>query len=430
MFLCHEMQEWRSLRPGLQSVFIQSIHPSHCLMTIRRFSYRCFRSFLLAAAAVAGGFGSMSAVEMSDTLTVSVRDSIAPSRRNIVQRVIDYFASSNKTPLTRRPSFTFIGGPHYSTSTGFGIGLVAAGNYSTNPGDTAVFPSNFSVFADLTTGGYYKVGVDGIHNYRNGDSRINYELSFNSYDTYFWGVGYAAGRDSNNKGKYQLIDVMLEADHLWRLKGRLFGGPIVRLNYLAARHRERPEQWEGLPVSYPAAAVGLRLEWDTRDNFTAPTRGWLLHLTQRFSPRFLGNGGRSYSSTEISLNHYRSLWRGAVLAGRLHAHLSYGHTPWGLMPTVGNSSTLRGYYQGRYRDKCETDFTLELRQHIWRRSGIVAWGGAGFVFPNVKGLRLRHILPNWGAGYRWEFKKQSNVRVDVGFGKCCWGFVLSMNEAF
>jgi len=343
---------------------------------------------------------------------------------------MDYFASSNKTPLTRRPSFTFIGGPHYSTSTGFGIGIVAAGNYSTNPEDSTVYASNFSIFADLTTGGYYKVGVDGIHNYRNGNSRINYEVSFNSYDTYFWGIGYAAGSDSNNKGKYQLMDAMLEADHLWRIKGKLFGGPILRFNHLSARHRERPEQWEGLRVGYPALAIGLRLEWDTRDNFTAPSRGWLLHVTQRFSPRFLGNSDHSYSSTEVSLNHYHGLWRGAVIAGRLHAHLSYGNTPWGLMPTVGNSSTLRGYYQGRYRDKCETDLTLELRQHVWRRSGVVVWGGAGFVFPNFESLRLRHILPNYGIGYRWEFKKLTNVRVDLGFGKRCWGFVLSMNEAF
>lgn len=378
---------------------------------------------LLAALLAMVCISAVSAAEVAE-------DSVQAPRRNLVQKVIHYFESANKTELTRRPSFSFIGGPHYSSSTGFGVGLVAAGKYSTCPEDTTVLPSDVSLFADLTTGGYYKVGIEGIHNYHHGDRRINYELSFNSYSTYFWGVGYAAARRSANKGKYLLMDATVEVDHLWRLHRNLFVGPIVRFNYMASRKRERPEQWQGFPVAYPALATGLRVELDTRDNFTAPTSGWLLHLTQRFAPRFLGNAGHSFSSTEFAVNHYAQIWKGGILAGRLHGVFTYGHTPWGLMPTVGSGSTLRGYYEGQYRDKCETDFTLELRQHVWRRSGVAVWGGVGAVYPAVKDLRATHLLPNYGIGYRWEFKRQSNVRIDVGFGKGCWGFILSMNEAF
>ena len=32
---------------------------------------------------------------------------------------------------------------------------------------------------------------------------------------------------------------------------------------------------------------------------------------------------------------------------------------------------MRGYYEARFRDKCEMDIALELRQHVWRRNGIV-----------------------------------------------------------
>ena len=31
--------------------------------------------------------------------------------------------------------------------------------------------------------------------------------------------------------------------------------------------------------------------------------------------------------------------------------------------------------------------------------------------------RMKHVLPNFGVGYRWEFKKNVNVRLDYGFGK-------------
>lgn len=91
---------------------------------------------------------------------------------------------------------------------------------------------------------------------------------------------------------------------------------------------------------------------------------------------------------------------------------------------------MRGYYEGRYRDKNEMDFTLELRQHVWRRSGIVVWGGVATVFPRFSEIQFKRLLPDCGFGYRWEFKKNSNVRIDIGFGKHSTGFMFGLNEAF
>ena len=91
---------------------------------------------------------------------------------------------------------------------------------------------------------------------------------------------------------------------------------------------------------------------------------------------------------------------------------------------------MRGYFEGRYRDKNEIDACIELRQHIWRRNGVVAWIGAGSIFPRFSDIRLSHVLPNYGIGYRWEFKRFMNVRLDLGFGRHQTGFIFSINEAF
>ena len=90
---------------------------------------------------------------------------------------------------------------------------------------------------------------------------------------------------------------------------------------------------------------------------------------------------------------------------------------------------MRGYYEGRYRDKHCLAAQVELRQHVWRRNGIVVWIGAGNVFHNSS--TFNHILPNYGIGYRWEFKKRVNVRLDFGMGKSGQsGFTFNINEAF
>lgn len=361
--------------------------------------------------------------EPADTL-------IHEPRPNIINRIINYFGRANKTVISRRPSFSFIGGPHASSDTGVGLGIVAAGIYSTAPEDTTLLPSNVSLFADITTKGFYKIGVRGLHTYHRADRRVDYELSLNLYSTYFWGIGYDAARVKTNKTKYMLVDMMAEVDHLWRLSGPLYAGPIAKLNYIGARKIENHRVFEGLDRSHTSFGVGVRLMLDTRDNFTAPNRGWLAEMTQRFYPRFLGNRQLSFSSSEFAVNHYVGLWKGAVLASRLHGLFTYGHTPWGLMPSIGGSYTLRGYYEGQYRDKCETDLTFELRQHVVSRSGLVFWAAAGAVYPSLSALRGRMLLPNVGVGYRWEFKKNTNVRLDVGFGKSITSFVLNINEAF
>ena len=72
---------------------------------------------------------------------------------------------------------------------------------------------------------------------------------------------------------------------------------------------------------------------------------------------------------------------------------------------------------------------VELRQKIWYKLGCVVWGGAGSVFKD--GKIADHILPSYGLGMRWEFRKKMNVRFDYGFGKKGQSaFSLGLYEAF
>lgn len=100
------------------------------------------------------------------------------------------------------------------------------------------------------------------------------------------------------------------------------------------------------------------------------------------------------------------------------------------MATLGSSYSMRGYYDGRFRDKNVVDMQVELRQHVWKRNGVAVWVGAGNVFPDFSSFEVKHILLNYGFGYRWEFKKRVNVRLDLGFGKGQTGFIFNINEAF
>ena len=100
------------------------------------------------------------------------------------------------------------------------------------------------------------------------------------------------------------------------------------------------------------------------------------------------------------------------------------------MAMLGGSNSMRGYYEGRYRDKNMMTAQLELRQHVWRRNGIVVWAGLGTVFDRFSQIDSDRLLPSYGIGYRWEFKKRVNIRVDLGFGRHSTAFAMGIHETF
>ena len=170
--------------------------------------------------------------------------------------------------------------------------------------------------------------------------------------------------------------------------------------------------------------------YDSRDVLTNPHRGVYLNVSQLFRPKFMGNE-YDFSTTELQACAYTRPWKGAVLAFDLESSLNFGNPSWAMMAKLGSSNSMRGYYEGRYRDKHKIETQVELRQHVWKRNGIVLWVGAGTVFNKFSALAFDKLLPNYGLGYRWEFKKNVNVRLDYGFGKSGQsGFLFNINEAF
>lgn len=360
------------------------------------------------------------------------RDSVSRSDGNLIKTIIRYFEHTNDEKPAQKVDFSFIGGPSYSSDAQFGIGFVAAARYRHSLTDTVTPVSNVSLYGEITTALLYMIGVRGNHIAVNDAMRVNYDLKFYSFPTAFWGIGFDSDKFDSNKVKYKDFRLDIKAEAIWRLgSSPVYAGPELEFAHIKARDIKGPvDRWDGQPLTTTDFGLGFTAMYDTRDFITAPSRGWLLQLNQRFFPRFLGNNDHSFSLTEAAANFYFPAWKGSVIASRLHGYFTYGKTPWGLMGTLGGSYTMRGYYEARYRDKCAADFTVELRQHVWRRSGIVVWGGVGTVFPSFADLRWRRILPNAGIGYRWEFKKRTNVRLDFGIGRGQTGFVFNINEAF
>lgn len=357
-------------------------------------------------------------------------DTTRHARKSWMTRFLDYFNDANKNREHKRFDFSIIGGPHYASDTKFGLGMVAAGLYRSDANDTLLPPSNVSLFGDVSTVGFYMLGVRGNHIAPRGRYRIDYRLYFYSFPSDYWGIGYEMGDNDDNKSDMKRWQAQAEAAFLFRVADNFYVGPMASYDYVIGKHIERPELLNGMDHHTWNVGAGVSLVYDNRDNLTNPHRGIYLNLKQMFRPRFMSND-YAFSTTKFRFDSYQQLGEGTVLAEDFGANFNFGNPSWGMMANLGGTSSMRGYYEGRYRDKHSLEATVELRQHVWKRNGIVVWAGAGTVFPKFSELRSNRILPNVGVGYRWEFKKNVNVRLDYGFGKSGQsGFLFNINEAF
>ena len=362
----------------------------------------------------------------SDSL-VAATDS-AEHKRGLMQRFFDYFGDANKEN-NKKFDINFIGGPYYSSDTKFGIGLVGAGMYRMAGCPMTMQPSNVSLFGSFSTVGFWMVGVRGNNLFPDDRYRINYKVYLYSFPTAYWGVGYDNCCNDDNETEMNRFQGSVSAEFLVRVARNLYMGPMAAWDYIKGSEiKGHPELFDGDSLRLNNYGIGVCVQYDTRDIITCASRGIYFYLSQMVRPKWLGND-KAFYTTNLRFSFYQRVWKGGILAGDLKGEFVFGHPTWANMARLGEQGSMRGYYEGRYRDKHSMAAQLELRQHVWRRNGVVVWAGVGNVFHD--GRTFRKLLPNYGLGYRWEFKKGMNVRLDYGRGRNGEsGFTFNINEAF
>ena len=362
--------------------------------------------------------------------TNKVPDTLSDTLRpGVFKRVYNYFKESNEVKEYKKFDFSIIGGPHFSSDTKLGLGLVASGLYRIDRKDLSISPSNISIYGDITTTGFYLLGVKGNTIFPKGKYRIDANIYFFSFPSKYWGVGYENGRQEDHYTTYDRKETQIKLDFLRSIAPKTYVGAVTSFHHVNAKNIKDVAFLDGEPLKVSTTGIGFQITYDSRDFIPNAYKGMYAKLEQVFYPDFLGNK-YAFRSTTLIYRHYTRLWKGAVLASDLQGILNYGDTPWSMVARLGGAYQMRGYYEGQYRDNDLIQTQVELRQKIYNRHGIAVWGGAGNVFSDFNKFKWSQTLPTYGLGYRWEFKNRVNVRLDYGFGKGQSAFYFNINEAF
>lgn len=179
------------------------------------------------------------------------------------------------------------------------------------------------------------------------------------------------------------------------------------------------------------SGIGAGINLDTRNNLFFPSKGRLVDASVYAEGRNTGSQF-VYQRFSIDAAQYWSIGKRGVLALNGVGIFSFGDVPFHQMPVIGGTRRMRGYFEGKYRDKHLLLVQAEFRQPLFWRLGVVGFGGLGMVGPTFKQLALQNTRFNLGGGLRFTIDKAQkiNIRVDYGFGQQSKGFYLTFGEAF
>ncbi len=266
-----------------------------------------------------------------------------------------------------------------------------------------------------------------------GARRLLWSLSSRRFPSTFYGLGRAAALEEG----YTPLVLAAELSWLQRL------GAGWELGLAARASRQRLEDLErggslaggGIPGSEAHALVGLgpRAVFDRRDRPWYPSRGLYFSADATLYRRTVG-GDRDTERYGLDLRSFHGLGGGVILAGQLALDVVAGSAPFQLLPALGGDEELRGYPQGRYRDRNRFLAQLELRRAaLVGPFGLAVFGAAGDVAPALAQLAPGRARLAGGFGLRYRHDAQSglSLRADFGYGEDGErGLAIALGEAF
>lgn len=331
---------------------------------------------------------------------------------------------------SERPfDYTLVAGPFYNATTSFCIAAGVTGQYHWERADTLTQKSSVSAVAQVSIKGMVSAEITGANYMKHDRVRWNYRLRWQRQPMDFWGIGYESGRH-NQPIELNRNRVYFRPEALVRVAPNFFVGASVNVNYTNADNLADRNLIGNQNTQIFSTGIGPLIQFDSRDFAANAYRGIFFRAEQLFYPAKLNK--MPFYSTDITFSAYQQLWKGAVGCFEAHGWFNYGdEVPWTMLAQVAdNSCRMRGYYEGRYRDRNIMEAQVELRQKIWGPVGMTVFAGAANVFDHFDNIHWKQTLPNYGAGLRFEFKKRTTLRLDLGFTKNKPGVVFNINEAF
>lgn len=175
--------------------------------------------------------------------------------------------------------------------------------------------------------------------------------------------------------------------------------------------------------------LGVSGYWDARNSLYYPTTGSYAEVVLTLYSAALG-GDYTFGRIKTDLRAYRPIGPG-VLAGQIYTESVMGTAPFQQLPLLGGSSRLRGYREGRYRDRVYGTVQAEYRFPLFWRFKATTFAAVGEVGPRVGPDLVEGVEVAIGIGGRLRLTDDGvHGRLDIAHSPTGTELYISLGEAF
>lgn len=327
----------------------------------------------------------------------------------------------------------------YAQETALEYGINGSLNFFADKKDSSIRTSSINAYATGTTKGQVNLKAQADIWLTENRYHLIGEIRYRHYPFSFYGIGSNTWNKDKDPLIQRLFRIALEGEK--EIRKYFYTGINIRYEHYGYEDKEPGGIYD--TRSYYGhqggqyMAFGLSQSFDKRNSVTYTTKGSFARIKISYAPDFWGKDNFTGSKLELDLRQFFPLSSRFTLGfNGIYQGILSKTVPFYLLPELGNDQMMRGYYQGRYRDKNMLALQTEIRYRIHPRIGATAFGGLGTVSPALN--QLKPLKPSFGAGiaYFFDLEHETSVRIDYGFGekrpgeKRQSGLYLSLGQAF
>jgi len=323
---------------------------------------------------------------------------------------------------SKRPGFVVLPALSSAPETGLEVGGAALYSFYTDTLNRSTNVSSIFGYATITTKGQTKLSLNT--NYWTPENKVHYlgTISYYDFPFNFYGVG--------NSTKLANVDLVYEKRYKVNVESDFNLGDGFYLGYVAGGFKyyykfdgKRSDILNADPGVQDkrggtAGYAGPTFTYDTRNNNTYTTKGIIINAYYNLMHGAFINNQYEGGFFNIEYSEFFALSKQLVLGTDIQEQsLTGSRSPFYLLPQMGSDEMMRGYYEGRFRDRNYLAGQTELRYRISNSFGLAAFVGTGEVFHS--GFSFAQLKPNYGGGVRYFFDVQKGlaIRVDYGVGE-------------
>lgn len=321
-----------------------------------------------------------------------------------------------------------------SIETSWSFGLAASATFHLFKHDTIARTSNMQALSLYSIRRQFIVAVTGTQYFKKETYILYEQISYSYFPDKFWGIG---NRTPDHAGESYTFRQYYITPHLMRNLGSdLYIGIPLEIQQVLDVDYNHGGTFDKENVAgrrpYFISGLGLSFTYDNRNNAFAPDKGNFAQVYINHFDHYLGSD-YVYTNYVVDLRKYITIWNKQVLALQAYSFNNSGEVPLRSLASFGGNNSMRGYYDGRYRDKDQFTIQGEYRMPIYRRFGAVVFGGFGDVSARLSDYRFEDLKYSYGGGIRFALNKSEklNLRLDYGIGAGRnHGLYLQIGEAF